>query len=73
VRKWLDTYGDPRSPTTDPIDWIETIPFGETRNYVMRVVENIEVYRNRIAGSDQPLRIVTDIYRPATPVNKVVK
>jgi hypothetical protein len=47
--------GDPRA--TDPIDWIEQIPFGETRNYVQRVLENTEVYRARLAGKDVPLRI----------------
>jgi soluble lytic murein transglycosylase len=66
VRKWLDTYGDPRSPTTDPIDWIESIPFGETRNYVQRVLDNMEVYRVRLGGSSQSLQIVSDIYRPRT-------
>jgi soluble lytic murein transglycosylase len=72
VKKWLDLYGDPRSPTTDPIDWIEQIPFSETRNYVQRVLENTEVYRNRLAGRDQPLQIMTDLYRPRAPVVKVL-
>lgn len=45
VRQWLDQYGDPRSGTIDWIDWLESIPFYETRNYVQRVVENTEVYR----------------------------
>ncbi|HEY1962332.1 MAG TPA: lytic transglycosylase domain-containing protein [Rhizomicrobium sp.] len=67
VNKWINTYGDPRSPVVDPVDWIEEIPFGETRNYVQRVLENIEVYRNRISGRDQPLRILTDLYRPRAP------
>ena len=60
VNKWLASYGDPRGGT-DPIDWIELIPFNETRNYVQRVIENMEVYRNRLAGRDQPLRIVQDL------------
>ncbi len=64
VRRWMDTYGDPRSSKVDPIDWIEQIPFTETRNYVMRVIENMEVYRNRLAGHDQPLQILADLYRP---------
>lgn len=64
VNKWLDTYGDPRSPTTDPIDWIESIPFSETRNYVQRVLDNMEVYRVRLGGAGQSLQIVNDIYRP---------
>ena len=73
VSKWLDTYGDPRSPTTDPIDWIESIPFGETRNYVQRVLDNMEVYRVRLGGSGQSLQIVNDIYRPRTADIKVLR
>jgi peptidoglycan lytic transglycosylase len=67
VNKWLDTYGDPRSPTVNPIDWIEEIPFSETRNYVQRVLENTQVYRNRLSGHDEPLRILADVYRPRQP------
>ncbi|HEY8947266.1 MAG TPA: lytic transglycosylase domain-containing protein [Rhizomicrobium sp.] len=73
VNKWLDTYGDPRSPTTDPIDWIESIPFSETRNYVQRVLDNMEVYRVRLGGSGQSLQIVSDIYKPRTADIKVLR
>ncbi len=45
VDQWLGTYGDPRAPETDMIDWMEQIPFNETRNYVQRVIENVMVYR----------------------------
>jgi peptidoglycan lytic transglycosylase len=48
VSKWIKAYGDPRSPTIDPIDWVERIPFSETRNYVQRVMENLWVYRHRL-------------------------
>ena len=72
VNRWLDTYGDPRSPNVDPIDWIEEIPFSETRNYVQRVLENTEVYRNRLSGHDEPLRILADVYRPRAPETKVL-
>jgi soluble lytic murein transglycosylase len=65
ARKWLASNGDPRR--TDPIDWIEQIPFGETRNYVQRVLENTEVYRARLAGKDVPLRILADLYAPNQP------
>jgi len=65
VRRWLAANGDPR--VTDPIDWIEEIPFGETRNYVQRVLENAQVYRARLAGKDAPLRILTDLYAPNPP------
>jgi soluble lytic murein transglycosylase len=64
VSKWVETYGDPRDSGVDPIDWIESIPFPETRNYVQRVLENLEVYRNRLSNTDQQLRILADLYRP---------
>jgi soluble lytic murein transglycosylase len=49
VSKWIRAYGDPRSANVDPIDWIERIPFSETRNYVQRVLEGVLVYRSRFA------------------------
>jgi soluble lytic murein transglycosylase len=45
ARQWIREYGDPRESTVDAIDWIEMIPFAETRNYVQRVLENLQVYR----------------------------
>jgi soluble lytic murein transglycosylase len=48
VRKWIEAYGDPRRPEVDAVDWIERIPFYETRNYVQRVMENLQVYRQRL-------------------------
>ena len=42
VRDWIARYGDPRDPKVDPIDWVERIPFSETRNYVQRVMENVQ-------------------------------
>jgi soluble lytic murein transglycosylase len=65
IRNWIETYGDPRDPGVDPIDWIESIPFPETRNYVQRVMENLEVYRNRLSNADQRLAILADLYRPS--------
>jgi soluble lytic murein transglycosylase len=70
VRKWIAEHGDPRDSRVDPVDWIEQIPFEETRNYVMRVLENTEVYRNRIAGHDEPLHILADLYKPNAPQTK---
>jgi soluble lytic murein transglycosylase len=61
VREWVQRFGDPRNPNVDPIDWIESIPYGETRNYVQRVMENIQVYRERLDGSR--LAIVQDLRR----------
>lgn len=48
VNKWVQQYGDPRDPNVDAVDWIERIPFSETRNYVMRCMENLQVYRARL-------------------------
>jgi soluble lytic murein transglycosylase len=58
VDQWLGTYGDPRGGDVDMIDWMEQIPFSETRNYVQRVIENVIVYRASDAGAsgrDHPL------------------
>lgn len=61
VRQWLSEAGDPRIPLSqggaDPIDWIERIPFSETRNYVQRVTESIAIYRAR--ANDAALHPVT--------------
>jgi soluble lytic murein transglycosylase len=51
VRDWVKAYGDPRDPNVDPVDWVERIPFSETRNYVQRVMENLNVYRVRFEGA----------------------
>ena len=70
VRQWVTKYGDPRSTAVDPIDWIENIPFSETRNYVQRVMENMEVYRGRLSGKAEQVRIDEDLrrYVGATPI-----
>ena len=71
VARWVETYGDPRLPSVDVIDWIELIPFGETRNYVQRVLENIQVYRDRLAGAPQPLEILADLERSNAPKGEI--
>ena len=48
--RWMKRNGDPRRGQIDMVDWIEHIPFDETRNYVMRVSESIPVYRARLTG-----------------------
>ena len=53
VKEWIAAYGDPRRPGVDPVDWIERIPFTETRNYVQRVFENLQVYRSLFGESDK--------------------
>ena len=45
ARRWLRRHGDFRSGAIDAVDWIEMIPFDETRDYVQRVIENLQVYR----------------------------
>lgn len=50
VRRWVNNYGDPRTDEIDPIDWVESLPFSETRNYVHRIVENLQVYRARLSS-----------------------
>jgi soluble lytic murein transglycosylase len=51
VRDWVKAYGDPRDPKVDAVDWVERIPFAETRNYVQRVMENVQIYRTRFDAS----------------------
>ncbi len=55
--EWASVCGDPRSSATDPADFIECIPFSETRDYVMRVLEATEIYRARLAGGSAKLMI----------------
>jgi soluble lytic murein transglycosylase len=62
VRQWLAAYGDPREPGVDPVDWVERLPLSETRNYVMRIMENLQVYRARFGGSEK-LAIEADLRR----------
>ena len=64
VNDWITKYGDPRDPKIDPIDWVERIPFSETRNYVQRVLENLQVYRVRLGGGPK-LLIEADLRRGA--------
>ncbi len=57
VNRWISLYGDPRSDDLDPIDWIEMIPYRETRNYVQRVLENLTIYRLRLGETTLALSI----------------
>ena len=54
VTQWIAAYGDPRTGAIDPVDWVERIPFDETRDYVQRVSENLAVYRQRFADEQLP-------------------
>ncbi|MCW5750153.1 MAG: lytic transglycosylase domain-containing protein [Alphaproteobacteria bacterium] len=49
VQRWMREWGDPRRPDVDVVDWIELIPFSETRNYVQRVIEGLQVYRQLLS------------------------
>ena len=66
VRQWIAAYGDPRDAKIDPIDWVEMIPIAETRNYVQRIMENLQVYRARFGGGTK-LLIEADIKRDTGP------
>lgn len=65
--QWVARCGDPRGGQVDPVDFIECAPFTETRNYMMRVMENMTVYRARLNGGTGPLLISTDLARGASP------
>lgn len=70
-KAWMDERGDPRLREMDVIDWIEHIPFRETRNYVMRVTESIPVYQARLTGRTGPVRF-TDLLLGKKPVIRPV-
>lgn len=61
ANRWRQDYGDPTNDQMDQVDFIENIPFTETRNYVMRVIESLHVYRARLAGKTPPLQISKDL------------
>ena len=63
VDQWIAEYGDPRLGQIDIIDWMEQIPFNETRNYVQRVMEGLYVYRTRMSGKAGPMTIEQDLKR----------
>lgn len=67
ARQWIREFGDPRNPKVDPIDWIERIPIQETREYVAKVLANIQIYRSRL-GETAPLRLEEDLVRARSKV-----
>jgi len=62
VRQWIRDYGDPRGGSIDMVDWIEMIPINETRNYVQRVLENLQIYRGQV-GRDSAFSLASDLAR----------
>jgi soluble lytic murein transglycosylase len=75
VQQWVAQHGDPRDPKVDAVDWVERIPFSETRNYVQRVMENLQVYRKRFgeqtATVEPNLHRAAAVERPAEPTAAV--
>jgi len=63
VDDWLEELGDPRAADADVIDWIESIPIYETRNYVQRVLEDTQVYRLRLGGAPTVGALEADLAR----------
>ncbi len=68
VADWISAYGDPRNPQVDPVDWIERIPFTETRNYVQRVTENLHIYR-ALLGEGGPSLFQADLRQKVAEAN----
>ncbi len=63
ARQWIRENGDPRSAKIDPVDWIERIPITETREYVAKVLSNIQIYRARLGNEDTALQVEADLER----------
>ncbi len=63
IKQWVGQFGDPRDKNVDPVDWIERIPFSETRGYVHKILESAQVYRSRLNGDNAPLRLAEDLHR----------
>ncbi len=64
-KQWIKQYGDPRTGEIDPVDWVESIPYSETRNYIQRVMENMQVYRARLNGNSAENQIYQDLNQGA--------
>jgi soluble lytic murein transglycosylase len=69
VQQWVKQYGDPRDPQVDAVDWVERIPFAETRNYVERVMENLRVYRARFEPEAPVISELEQQHSPAQQAN----
>jgi soluble lytic murein transglycosylase len=66
AREWIREFGDPRDPQVDPIDWIHRIPIQETREYVQKVLSNLQIYRARLGEEATAVRINADLRRIAS-------
>lgn len=63
VRQWLQDFGDPRGTDIAMVDWIEMIPFSETRLYVQRVLENLQIYRGQAGDNATAFSLASDLAR----------
>jgi soluble lytic murein transglycosylase len=63
VNQWIAQLGDPRVKGSDVIDWVESVPIGETRNYVQRVLENLQVYRLLLGNRESAFELAADLRR----------
>jgi soluble lytic murein transglycosylase len=67
AREWTDEFGDIRGGQIDPVDWVESIPFNETRQYVQKVLQNLHIYRSRLAP--ETVRPMTADLKRGTPTD----
>jgi soluble lytic murein transglycosylase len=63
VKQWIKDFGDPRNKAADPIDWVERIPFTETRQYIQRILDSTQLYRCRFESNKTRFQIVEDLHR----------
>jgi soluble lytic murein transglycosylase len=71
AREWMREFGDPRDPKIDPIDWIHRIPIQETREYVQKVLSNLQIYRARLGEVATAVRLITDLRHVAAGADAV--
>ena len=71
VRQWVAQHGDPRNPKIDAVDWVERISLAETRNYVQRVMENLQVYAARFGAS--VATVEPNLHKAMTTINPPAK
>ncbi len=62
VNEWVRRFGQPGIHYRGALDWIEKIPYSETRAYVQRVLENTQIYR-QLLNSDSGFELATDLER----------
>ncbi|WP_245964067.1 lytic transglycosylase domain-containing protein [Roseovarius spongiae] len=65
--RWMADFGDPRAGDMDVIDWIEHIPFRETRNYVQRVAESLPIYRALLGADPLPIPFSKELIGATIP------